>query len=158
MLINGATSPIPPHPFLSCAAAVVYGLLAGSFVFGTLGLRPAVGKLPLDLQLRLRPLLIHRISKAMPLLMILSIVLSGLTLFYGGPANRICDWAASLLSLSVFIMTLAVHRPINLQILAWSDNPPVDAAKIIDRWNRADTIRCILAVAGYVFFQWGNTR
>src|SRR5260370_37362042 len=147
-----------PYPCFSCAASVVYGLLAGAFVFGTLALRPALGTLPFDLQMRLRPLFIHRMNKAMPLLMIFSVVLSGLTLLYDGPANRMYHWAAWLLSLSVFILTLTVHRPINLQILTWSDKPPTDAVKIVDQWNRADTVRCILAVTGYVFLQWGNTR
>lgn len=158
MLSNDPTVVIAPHQLLLCATSVVYGVLARSFVFGTLGVRPALCTLPFDLQMRLRPLLIHRMNKAMPLLMIFSIVLSGLTLLYDGPAKRMYHWAAWLLSLSVFILTLTVHRPINLQILTWSDEPPTDAVKIVDQWNRADTIRCILAVTGYVFLQWGNTR
>src|ERR1700736_4409453 len=127
MLNNDATVVMTPHQLLLCATSVAYGMLAGSFVFGTLGLRPALGTLPFDLQMRLRPLLIHRMNKAMPLLMIFSVVLSGLTLLSDGPASPIYDWAAWVLSLSVFILTLTVHRPINLQILTWSDNPPTDA-------------------------------
>jgi hypothetical protein len=159
MLIN-ATVPLPAtQRLLFGATSVVYGLLAGAFTFGTFMLRPAMRALPFELQMRLRPLLIRRMSKPMPLLMILCLLLSGLSLFHAGFACVVCRWGAWLLALAIFTLTVTVHRPINLRILSWSpDRLPPDAIRSVNRWNRADTIRCILAIAGYVFLQWGSTR
>ncbi len=58
---------------------------------------------------------------------------------------------AGVAFLSVSGITGAVNMPINSQLMAWDPaSPPADVEAIWARWERAHTVRTILAVAGFV--------
>jgi len=127
------------------------GIMAGAFLFATVGLRPAVAALGAREHVLARQHLIRRLSKVMPVLMLFSMVCCGGALWTSGAR---VEWGsplvAFLLSLGTFLITLGVNVPLNKRFLSWSpDAPPVDWRHQVRKWNAADSMRLVVAVGAF---------
>jgi uncharacterized membrane protein len=127
------------------------GILAGAFLMSTLGLRPATCMLEATQQVFLRQQLIQTLSKLMPPLMLLPIAASSVILVFNGTPR---DWpiaaAGWAFSVSVVGITLIVNGPLNRRFAGWSPSKlPADWQIYVRRWDRANSIRCVLALAAF---------
>ena len=127
------------------------GIMAGAFVFATLGLRPAVAALAAREHVLARQHLTRRLSRVMPVLMSFSVASCAAALWASGTqGGSVSQLAACLLSASTFLITLGVNVPLNKRFLTWSpEAPPVDWQHYVQRWNAADSVRLVAAVGAF---------
>jgi uncharacterized membrane protein len=127
------------------------GILAGALLMSTLGLRPAAAMLEAAQQVFLRQQLIQRLSKLMPPFMLLPIAASSVILVFHGTSG---DWpiaaAGWAFSVSTVGITVIVNVPLNRRFARWSSSEfPEDWQIYVRRWDRANSIRFILALAAF---------
>jgi len=126
------------------------GLIAGAFLMGTLGVRFAAGRLDASEHVLFRHQLIHRLSKLMPPLMLLTVVTSCILLPLS-PGDWPVQTTGCFVSVATFGITLIVHAPLNRRFMQWSPNAlPPDWETYVRRWDRADSVRLILATSAFV--------
>ena len=126
------------------------GLIAGAFLMGTVGARPVAGRLDASEHVIFRHQLIHRLSKLMPPLMLLPVVTSCILLPLS-PSDWPVQTAGWLFSVATFGITLIVHAPLNRRFIQWSPSTlPPDWETYVHKWNRADSIRLILATSAFI--------
>lgn len=128
------------------------GLLAGAFVFGRCGLRPAVAALPAAAHIAMRQSLIRSLHRMMPPLMLSALGSAGLAAVLSRRADSI---ALRCLALACAGISLAVTRfgnvPLNGRILTWTpDAPPSDWTDAVSQWESFDSIRALAAVAAFL--------
>lgn len=131
------------------SAGLVSGILLGDFV-GVSAVRPS---LPASCFVQVQQGIHVRFVPMMPLLMATVIVAGGVSAFLSRRSSR----AASVLFLlgsvafaAVFVLTRMVNVPINDQLMTWQiANPPEDYWRIWQSWERAHSVRTILAVLAF---------
>jgi hypothetical protein len=126
------------------------GLVAGAFVMGTLGVRPAAVRQNASEHVFFRHQLIHRLSKLMPPLMLIPLA-TWCALLPLSPRDWPVETAGCLLSAATFGITLIVHAPLNRRFLQWSpDALPADWKTYVRKWDRADSIRLVFATGAFI--------
>jgi uncharacterized membrane protein len=127
------------------------GIIAGAFLFATVGLRPALAALGAREHVLARQHLIRRLSRVMPVLMLFSVASCGVALWTSGTqVGSGSQIVACLLSASTFLITLGVNVPLNKRFLTWSpEAPPVDWRRYVWRWNAADSVRLVAAIGAF---------
>jgi len=133
------------------------GIMAGAFLFATVGLRPAVAALGAREHVLARQHLIRRLSRVMPILMLFSVASCGAVLWTSGTqVGSGSQLVACLASASTFLITLCVNVPLNRRFLTWSpEEPPADWQHYVQRWNAADSVRLIAAVGAFAAALYG---
>ncbi len=130
-------------------ALMTSGILAGAFVLGRYGLRPATTQLPVQTHVAVRQALIRSLHLLMPRLMVATIGSSFMAAIAarGSTARRI-GLASAVLPL---VLTRFGNVPLNDQMLTWTPAaPPSDWRSVVDRWDRFDTLRTLAAIATFV--------
>lgn len=126
------------------------GLVAGALLMGTLGVRPATGLLDASEHVLFRHQLIHRPSKLMPPLMLISAITSCILLPLS-PGDWPVQTAGCLFSVATFGITVIVHVPLNRRFLRWSPNaPPPDWETCVRKSDWADSARLVAATGAFV--------
>lgn len=92
--------------------------------------------------------------RMMPILMGIAILSSAAWLFRIRSRAASAEFALLALGALAFIsvagITGAVNMPINDQLMTWdAASPPADVAAIWARWERAHTVRTVLAAVGF---------
>ena len=128
------------------------GLVAGVFLMGSFAVHPAAARLDASSHFLLRQQLIHRLSKLMPPLMLLSVA-ACITVFI--VCRTSVSWQintlSGVLSLATMGITIAVNVPLNRRFARWSPSAlPCDWERSVQRWNAAHGARTATAVAAFV--------
>ena len=128
------------------------GLLAGIFLMGTIGIRPAADNLEATPHLLLRQHLIRRLSKFMPWLMVFAIAASALAVWQAdAPLLRFYRIVECLLSLAILVITIVVNVPVNNRFLNWTPATlPDNWQTYVRRWNDADSVRLVVALFAFL--------
>jgi uncharacterized membrane protein len=123
--------------------------MAGSLLMGTVGLRSALAGIDIGTEIGVRQRMIRSLRRVMPIVMVVSILTSGVAAFEDDRQLRQVPAAFGfVLCLGAFGITLAVHSPLNRLFLTWrTDSLPPNFQYLLDRWNRWDSIRAVVAVA-----------
>jgi hypothetical protein len=137
---------------LESLSLFVSGLLAGTFVQGGLGLRPATAHLPAGTHILMRQALIRNLRRVMLPLMLAAVGLAGLTAVGSGRSgDRVLRWLAFLCAGLPLMITRYGSVPLNEQMLTWSpETPPSNLTGVVRRWEAFDTLRAIAAVTAFV--------
>jgi uncharacterized membrane protein len=137
---------------IDCLSLAVTSLMAGSLLMGTLGLRSALVGIDTGIELGIRQKMIRSLRRVMPIVMAASILTSGIAAFAGhSQLQQVLAVLAFALCLGVFGITLAVHSPLNRIFLTWrTDSLPPNFQHLLDRWNRWDSIRAMVAAAAFL--------
>lgn len=90
----------------------------------------------------------------MPILMGIAILSSLTCLIQLRSRPRSAEFAlvalVVLAFISVFALTRAINVPINVELMKWdASSPPANVRDVWARWERAHTIRTVVAVAGF---------
>jgi uncharacterized membrane protein len=126
------------------------GLVAGAFLMGKLAVRSAAGQPDASEHVLFRHQLIQRLSKLMPPLMLVPVVTSFILLPLS-PGNWPVQTAGWLFSVATFGITLTVHAPLNRRFMQWPPNAlPPDWETYVGKWDRADSVRLVLATSAFV--------
>jgi hypothetical protein len=134
---------------LESLSLFVSGLLAGTFVRGGLGLRPAIADLPAGAHLALRQALIRSLRRVMLPLMLAALVLAGLSAI-GSRGSHGLRWLAFAGAGLPLLITYLGNVPLNQRMLTWSPRAsPADLAAVVRRWETFDTLRSIAAIAAF---------
>jgi uncharacterized membrane protein len=137
---------------IDCLSLAVTSLMAGSLLMGTLGLRSALMGIDTGTELGIRQKMIRSLRRVMPIVMAASILTSGVAAFAGhSQLQQVLAVLGFALCLGVFGITLAVHSPLNRIFLTWrTDSLPPNFQHLLDRWNRWDSIRAMVAAAAFL--------
>jgi len=68
---------------------------------------------------------------------------------------------AALAVTFVFVLTRAINVPINVELMKWdASSPPPDVMEVWARWERAHTVRTVIAVLAFslVILAYGQSR
>src|SRR5215470_7032259 len=128
------------------------GLVAGAFLMGSFAIHPAAARLGASAQMLLRQELICRLSRWMPLFVLLPVLASigALTLCRESVLFTL-DAVGLALSLATIGITAGINVPLNRRFAAWSpDALPQDWESYLGRWNVANSARTATAVAAFV--------
>ena len=127
------------------------GILAGVLWMSALGLGPASAALGPAQQVILRQQLIKRLRLLMTPFMLLPIVTSGTLLALNGkPGHRAAGTAEFISSVAAVAVTIFVNVPLNWRFADWSaKNLPADWHMYVRQWDRANSIRFVLALAAF---------
>ncbi|MFD1674286.1 anthrone oxygenase family protein [Alicyclobacillus fodiniaquatilis] len=82
-------------------------------------------------------------------------IISGVTLAIVDATSRGCvfSWAGAVALLVFLAVTMFGTVPINAGTLEWNSNvPPHNWKALINRWERLNNLRCLLAVLSFVLF------
>jgi uncharacterized membrane protein len=128
------------------------GLVAGVFLMGSFAVHPAAARLDASSHFLFRQQLIHRLSKLMPPLMLLSVA-ACITVFI--VCRTSVSWQintlSGVLSLATMGITIAVNVPLNRRFARWSPSAlPCDWERPVQRWNAAHCARTATAVAAFL--------
>ena len=135
------------------------GLLAGEEVAMRFGIRGPPRDMDPPAHIVMRQHLVRTLRVLVPLLFAGAIATGvaqiWLDSFVGVNAAR----RAGLEVLIAFIvLTMTSTVPINQAILAWDpDDLPTGWLSVIDRWERLDTIRTLLAIVAFILFLFATT-
>ena len=130
---------------------VVTGLLAGSFLLATLGLRPAVESFAGPTHIRIRQALIPRFRRLLLPLMLATAALAGLSVLVGRRDLPLAQWGVLICAVAMPVLTAAVNVPVNRRALAWTpESPPEYWRKEVALWNIGDTIRLVLSLTAFL--------
>jgi uncharacterized membrane protein len=130
------------------------GLLAGEEFVIRLGVRDTLLVLDDPSHIKLRQALIRTLRILVPTIMLPAII-SGVTLAIVDATRRGCvfSWAGAIALLVFLAVTMFGTVPINARALEWNPNvPPHNWQSLINRWERLNNIRCLLAVVSFVLF------
>ncbi|GMA66108.1 DUF1772 domain-containing protein [Alicyclobacillus fastidiosus] len=130
------------------------GLLAGEEFVIRLGVRDTLLILDDSSHIKLRQALIRTLRVLVPAIMLPAII-SGVTLaiVYGTSRGCVCSWVGAVALLVFLSVTLFGTVPINAGALEWNPNvPPHNWKSLINRWERLNNLRCLLAVLSFVLF------
>ena len=126
------------------------GLVAGALLMGTLGVRPAAGRLDASEHVLFCRQLIHRLSKLMAPLILISVITSCILLPLS-PGDWPVQTAGCLFSVATVGITLIVHAPLNRRFMRWFPNaPPPDWETYVRKWDWADSARLVVATGAFV--------
>jgi hypothetical protein len=134
------------HSVLRHAARIATALLAGAFLSGTLGLSRAVDGLAEPTHVRVRQAVIPAFRRLLlPMMLVVALATGSAACASRSDAPL---WCAFAMSLAMPAITVAINRPVNHRILAWSpEAPPSEWRAQVARWNAADRARLLLALA-----------
>ncbi len=140
---------------LRVVAVVSVGLIAGIFVGHRTGLHYAVPKLSAASFVQLGQIINAHYVRFMPPLVLTSLVSSVLWLVMIRSHWRTTEfWLVGISAcaiLALLALTRAVNVPLNNQLMTWTaDSPPSNAQQIWEPWERANTLRSILATTALV--------
>ena len=135
---------------LRVAALVSAGLLAGIFLGHRAGLHYAVTELSASSFVQLGQIIYVHYIKFMPPLVLTSLASSGLWLILVRSQWRTAEfWLIAISTcgtLAILAATQAVNVPLNNQLMTWSvASPPSNVQQLWAPWERANTVRCVLA-------------
>jgi uncharacterized membrane protein len=144
-----------PLPILRVVAVISAGLLAGIFVGHRAGLHYAIPKLNASSFVQLGQIIYTHYTRFMPPLVFTALASSVLWLVIVRSQWRTAEFWLVAISACAIIVMLAVTRvvnvPLNDQLMTWSvDSPPPNAQQLWVPWERANTLRCILATGALV--------
>lgn len=139
------------------------GLLAGIEAAVRVGVAPAIASLDDRAHLAVRVALVRRLKVVVPIVMGWSVVWTVLLLLLGvpigGPAGPtwFCSAGVGAAGLLAFLLIAFIGTvPINVRVNDWDpDEPPADWRRVVARWQRIDTARCIAAVVSLAGFAVG---
>lgn len=128
------------------------GLLAGIFLMGTMGMRPATAILEAVPHVLLRQQLIQRLSKFMPWLMVFTITASAFAILQSDvPLQRFYRLIEFVLSILMLAITIVVNVPLNKRFLSWTpETLPSDWQTYVRRWDTADSVRLVVAMFAFM--------
>ena len=135
------------------------GILSGVLWMSALGLGPASAVLGPAQQVVLRQQLIKRLRILMTPFMLLPIVTSGTLLALNGKPRRVVVAAGFISSVAAVAVTIFVNVPLNRRFARWSaKNLPADWHIYVHQWDRANSVRFVLALAAFAcaLFLGGN--
>jgi uncharacterized membrane protein len=140
---------------LRVIAVVSIGLIAGIFVAHRAGLHYAVPKLSASSFVQLGQAIYPTYVRFMPPLVLTALVSSILWLIMVRSHWRTTEFWLVAISVSAILAIVAVTRavniPLNNQLMTWSvDFPPPNAQQIWEPWERANTVRGVLATGALV--------
>jgi uncharacterized membrane protein len=144
-----------PLPILRVVAVISAGLIAGIFVGHRAGLHYAVPKLSASSFVQLGQIIYPHYTRFMPPLVLTALVSSVLWLVMVRSQWRTAEfWLVAISACAIVVMlavTRAVNVPLNNQLMTWSvDSPPPNAQQLWVPWERANTLRSILATGALV--------
>ena len=127
------------------------GILAGVLFLSALGLRPAAAILDPPQQILLRQQLIRHLRKLMTPFMLLPVVASGMALVLQTTSGAWSVQAAGFVfSVLTVVVTVFVNVPLNWRFTGWSSTElPTDWWKYVLKWDRANSLRFVLALAAF---------
>ena len=127
------------------------GIVAGTFLMGTIAVRPAFARLDASHHIVLRQEMIRRLQLFLPPFMLLPIPASiaALTLCRATVSWPL-DALGCALSVATVGITVAVNGPLNRSFARWSPNAlPRDWQRYVRRWNLAHSIRMGVALGAF---------
>src|SRR5262245_10753425 len=141
-----------PLTILRVVAVVSAGLLAGIFVGHRAGLYYAVPKLSASSFVQLGQIMYAHYVRFMPPLVLTALASSVLWLVMVRSQWRTAEFWLVAISACAILAILAVARavnvPLNNQLMTWSvDSPPPNPQQLWAPWERANTLRSVLATA-----------
>ena len=144
-----------PLAILRVVAVISAGLIAGIFVGHRAGLHYAVPKLSASSFVQLGHIIYPHYTRFMPPLVLTALVSSVLWLAIVRSEWRTAEfWLVAISACGILVMlavTRAVNVPLNNQLMTWSvDSPPPNAQQLWVPWERANTLRSILATGALV--------
>jgi uncharacterized membrane protein len=141
------------------------GLIAGILFGDRMGASYARPSLSASSFVTFQQVLHTHFVPMMPILMGIAILSSLAWLILVRSRPRSVEFAlVALLVLafiSVFALTRAINVPINVELMKWdASSPPADVRDLWARWERAHTIRTVVAVLGFALgiFAFGSGR
>lgn len=119
---------------------------------GSFAVHPAAATLGASPHVLLRQELIRRLSKYMPLLMLLPVITSvGAMVLCKTSVFRVPDAIGLALSLATVGITVGVHVPLNRRLAGWLPVAlPQDWQRYVNRWNVAHSARTTTAIAAFL--------
>jgi uncharacterized membrane protein len=134
--------------FLSLFTA---GLLAGEELVIRYGVRDAIGTLDDAHAIALRQALIYRLRVLVPAIFVPTLTLAVTTgIVEGTQHGVVLRWIGIGALVGWGLLTAFGTVPINAAAFDWRpDAPPSDWRSLVERWERMNTIRAWLAVAGF---------
>ena len=140
--------------WLSIANLFFSGLLAGEEVAMRFGIRGPLRRLGQDAHIELRQALIRTLRVLVPLVFALALGTGTAAAIVDLSGPTISLRTTGIVALLLFIgVTLAGTVPINQAVLTWSPTTaPDNWQTMIDRWERLDTIRTMLALIAFGLF------
>jgi uncharacterized membrane protein len=133
-------------------ALLFAGLLAGEELTITIGVRQALTTLDDAHHLALRQALIYRLRVIVPSIFLLALGFAGAAATLAtSTAGLGARWTGVTLLVAWLLVTLIGTIPINSAALTWEPSaPPSDWGVIVDRWERLNTVRTLLAITAFV--------
>jgi uncharacterized membrane protein len=146
-----------PLTMLRVIAIVSAGLISGIFVGHRAGLHYVVPKLSASSFVQLGQIMQTHYVRFMPPLVLIALVSSMLWLLMVRSQWRTAEfWLVAISAcaiVAILAVTWAVNIPLNNQLMTWSvDSPPPNAQQLWMPWERANTLRSILAT-GALFLE-----
>lgn len=133
------------------AAVLLLGLYAGGVFFTVLA--PSLNRLPGPAYLPYWQALNTDYGRAMPVLLLTTLALLGLTCllsFPHGPLVFSLSVAALLLTIATIVLTVTRIEPLNQRANTWTaEHLPSDWGAVRDRWWTLHTVRTILAMGAF---------
>jgi uncharacterized membrane protein len=134
---------------------VLTGLAAGVFLGHKMGISIARHKLSPQSFVQLGQSFHVYFARVMPILTIGAVLASILwSVLLRSTWRTVHFWlilGASIEMLSAVVLTRAVNIPINKQLMSWStETPPANVKEIWEPWEKAHTIRTILALSSFI--------
>lgn len=144
-----------PLTILRVVAVVSAGLVAGIFVGHRAGLHYAVPKLSASSFVQLGQIMYAHYAQFMPPLVLTALISSLLWLVMIRSQWRAAEfWLVAISAcaiLAILAVTRAVNVPLNNKLMTWSvDSPPPNAQQLWARWERANTLRSVLATGALI--------
>ncbi len=139
-----------PRNFIALIATLGVGLLAGILIGTGLSGYTAIGlpEISWTLQFQLEDRLF---AKAMPPLMISTLLALGAAFVLSRGGSRLMFGAATLCMLLVLVITIGFEVPLNRQIQSWTaGSAPADWTQIRDLWLQRHLLRTISCTASFV--------
>ena len=135
---------------LRVVSLVSAGLLAGIFLGHRAGLHYAVTELSATSFVQLGQTIYIHYIKFMPPLVLTALVSSVLWLILVRSEWRMAEfWLVAIAAcgiVAILAVTQTVNVPLNNELMTWSvASPPPNAQQLWAPWERANTVRCVLA-------------
>ena len=142
-------------PILRVVAVVSAGLLAGIFLGHRLGLHYVLPQLSPSSFVQLAQTMYAHNAKVMPSLVSAALASNVLWLMMARPHWRTAEFWLVVTSacgiVAIIAVSQAVNLPLNKQIVTWSvASPPPNVQQLWAPWERAHTLRVILAIGALV--------
>jgi uncharacterized membrane protein len=141
---------------LQVLATVLLGLMAGFFFAFWVDVAPAMAQLDASAYIRTQQAINSTVRNAPFALAYFGAALvpglAALALWMGRKRGQALAWAAIALTylLGVFVLTREINIPINNALALWDPaTPPADWARARDRWNAANFVRGMAALAAF---------